>query len=104
MAETDYLAMTTVTNSRGEEVPVNPSNLEVFLDVMDGTDPANGDFVGGKERPTCNILHTDWDKSLTYTLEELGFWNNADVTGQDLVDSFAEDMQYYLDYHNSYLG
>ena len=104
MAETDYLAMKTVTNSRGEEVAVNPSNLEVFLDVMDGTDPANGDFVGGRERPTCNILHTDWDKDLSYTLDELGFWNNADVTGQNLVDSFKDNMQYYLDYHNSYLG
>ncbi len=102
MATGEFLELEEIVNYKGENVKVNPSNLKVFLDIMDGVDLSKGDKIGGIARPTVHTYNTDWDLAFTTALDEVHFWTDKNVTGQDLINYFKGKMQDYLDEYSSY--
>lgn len=102
MATGEFLEYTEVVNYKGQTVKVNPSNLKVFLDVMDGVNLSKNDRIGGVARPTVYTFGTEWDLAFVTALDEIHFWTDKNVTGQDLINYFKGRMQEYLDEYADY--
>lgn len=111
MAQGEYLEMETVQSYMGTTVQVNPSNLSVFLNVIDGTGEktAEGggtytDKVGGRMRTQVRTLRTEWYNEWSTVVSNYNFWTDAEATGAGLVAAFRDVLQGWLDDYNATLG
>lgn len=104
MATTDYVAFgsQTVKSYSGVEAPVNPSNLSVFIDVVNGTSAT--DKVTGRQRTQCRTYSSTWKDDWGTAVSKYQFWNNASATGAGLVASFKDTLQARLNEYNKALG
>ena len=91
-----------VTTYTGKKIPVNPSNLNAFIDVVDGT--SDTDHVTGRAKPETRILtneyKTDWSRVVTSTK----FWSDPNMTGAKLVEAYKDILQSRINDSNAKLG
>lgn len=92
----------TVTTYNGQKVPVNPSNLSAFIDVVNGS--SETDHVTGRAKPETRILtneyKTDWSRTVTSTK----FWSDKTMTGAKLVAAYKDILQSRINESNAKLG
>ncbi len=92
----------TVTTYNGQTIPVNPSNLSAFIDVVDGS--SETDRVTGRAKHQTRILSneylSDWSKVVTNTR----FWSDATMTGAQLVAAYKDTLQSRINESNAKLG
>ncbi len=91
-----------VTTYKGQKIPVNPSNLNAFIDVVNGS--SETDRVTGRAKPETRILtnefKTDWSRIVTTTK----FWSDPTMTGAKLVAAYKDILQSRINDSNSKLG
>ena len=92
----------TVTTYHGNPIPVNPSNLSAFIDVVDGS--SETDRITGRAKHQTRILSneyfSDWSKVVTKTK----FWSDATMTGAKLVAAYKDILQQWINESNKKLG
>ena len=92
----------TVTTYNGNKIPVNPSNLSAFIDVVNGT--SSTDRITGRAKHQTRILSneylSDWSKTVTSTR----FWSEQSMTGAQLVAAYKDTLQSRINESNAKLG
>ena len=100
----EYIAFgnKTVTTYNGNKIPVNPSNLSAFIDVVNGS--SETDRVTGRAKHQTRILSneylSDWSKTVTSTR----FWSDSTMTGAKLVAAYKDTLQSRINESNAALG
>ncbi len=102
MANGEYLAMTTV-NSKGTQYPVNPVNLDVFVDVVDGFRDEN-DKVGGKARSLTRTLGSEWKTQWDKLVSQRKYYQNESMRASELVSAYKDTINKWLAKYNEELG
>lgn len=88
----------------GGMVDVNPSNLNVFIDTVDGASTASGDVVTGRAKTQTRTLGNEWKTDWSSTVDSVGFWSRANCTGAELVREYKDTLQSWIDQYNSRIG
>ena len=92
----------TVTTYNGNKIPVNPSNLSAFIDVVNGS--SETDRITGRAKHQTRILSneylSDWSKTVTSTR----FWSDQTMTGAQLVAAYKDTLQSRINESNAKLG
>ena len=91
-----------VTTYTGEKIPVNPSNLNAFIDVVDGS--SETDHVTGKAKPETRILTNEYKTDWSNTVTKTKFWSDKDMTGAKLVAAYKDILQSRINDSNAKLG
>ncbi len=91
-----------VTTYSGKKVPVNPSNLNAFIDVVNGDGP--NDFVTGRAKPETRILTNEFKDDWNNTVKRTRFWADDDMTGARLVEAYKDILQSRINDSNAKLG
>lgn len=92
----------TVKTYNGNTIPVNPSNLSAFIDVVNGSGP--NDKVTGRAKTETRILSNEFKSDWSKTVSNLGFWTRANATGAELVAAYKDTLQSRINDSNAALG
>ena len=92
----------TVTTYNGQKIPVNPSNLGVFIDVVDGY--SDTDRVTGRAKPETRILSNEFKSDWSKIVNSTRFWADENMTGAKLVEAYRDILQSRINESNVRLG
>ena len=92
----------TVTTYNGTKIPVNPSNLSAFIDVVNGTSAT--DKVTGRAKHQTRILSNEYMSDWSKTVTASRFWDEASMTGAQLVAQYKNTLQSRINESNASLG
>ena len=92
----------TVTTYSGKVMPVTPSNLSAFVDVVNGT--SETDRVTGRAKTETRILTNEFKSDWAKTVSDIKFWTRANATGAELVNAFKKTLQSRINESNAALG
>ncbi len=91
-----------ITTYDGSKISATPSNLSVFLDVVNGT--SENDRIGGRAKTETRILTNEYKLDWASVVGETKFWSRRDAKGQELVDAFRSTLQSRINDSNNALG
>lgn len=101
MTYDEYLKIETVEDSDGVTHPVNPSNLSVFVDMLEFTD--ENDKVGGAGRYEAKTLGTEWMTAWDSLVSRQSFYEK-DMKAADLVTIYKPTIDNWLTTYNGKIG
>ena len=91
-----------VTTYNGGKVPVNPSNLNAFIDVVNGS--SETDRVTGRAKPETRILTNEFKDDWANIVKRTRFWADDNMTGERLVAAYKDILQSRINDSNAKLG
>ena len=116
----EYVGLKTVKDLNGNDVEVEPGNLEIFIDIIDGYDELTEDGydiaedgldrVTGKIRTHARTYKSDWFDEWASTITLSGFWTKNAQTGKpnctaaELIERWVPIFDQYLNEYNSYFN
>ena len=90
----------TVTTYSGKKIPVNPNNLNAFIDVVDG--PSNN--ITGRAKHQTRILSNEYLSDWSKVVNSTKFWSDPEMTGAKLVAAYKDILQSRITESNVKLG
>ena len=116
----EYVGLEKVKDLNGNEIDIEPANVALFIDTVDGYDELTADDydiaseeldrVTGKIRTHGRTYKSDWHDEWASTITLSGFWTKNAQTGQpqctaaELIERWIPTFDQFLNEYNSYFG
>ncbi len=116
----EYVGLEKVKDLNGNEIDIEPANVSLFIDTVDGYDELTADDydiaedeldrVTGKIRTHGRTYKSDWHDEWASTITLSGFWTKNAQTGEpqctaaELIERWIPTFDQFLNEYNSYFG